>query len=131
VQRHFPESFDPVSFDYTSKKWDGSLTGSSPPHKQHYDTSHHFTRISQKILNAASQAGTQPIHLTCVLLDLETSLDMANPVILLPKCINIPQSWPETAMVMGAQPKTKRKKHTQVDPYSGGEQSGKKAKPDV
>jgi hypothetical protein len=75
---------------------------------------------------------TQPIHLTHALLDLKTNLDQACSVSIMPKQLNIHPnqwSWPETATVMGAQPKTKRRKH--VDPYSRGEQSGKKAKADA
>jgi hypothetical protein len=137
VQRHFPESFNPVPFDDTPQNAEEiavKLSSMPLPHDVvHFDARHHFVRIGQKILDAASQAyETQPIHLTPVLLDLETNLDQARSVSIMHKQLNIPpnqRSWPKTATVMSAQPKTKRRKH--VDPYSRGEQSGKKAKADA
>lgn len=57
--------------------------------------------------------------------------EFEQPVVPLPKKIapNQRSAWSETAKVMGAQVKTKKRKHT--DPYAGGERPGKKAKPDA
>jgi hypothetical protein len=95
----------------------------------------HFTRIGQKLMDISSSARENQLqHLKPVLLDLEAGLDQlrARNAGMLPKQVPVApnqHSWPETAMVMAAQPKAKRKRHT--DPYSGGEKSGKKAKPDA
>ena len=92
-----------------------------------------LSRIGRKILDSASASHAcqaQLSHLMPVLLDLEGKLDHANGF--LPKKVPVApnqHSWPETAAVMIARPKTKRKEHT--DPYSGGERSGKRAKSDT
>jgi hypothetical protein len=105
------------------------VPGAVPPTVN--ETSSLFTRIGQKMLDLASHAAqSQDMQLAPTLLGLEAQLDgMREP---LPRRIPIApnqHSWSETAMVMGVKPKTKRKLHT--DPYSGGEKSGKKAKPDA
>jgi hypothetical protein len=103
----------------------------SPPPQQQPDNSRHFTHIGHKILDLASQAHENQLgRLTATLLDLEAGLDQAKAPLLkkVPVAPN-QHSWPETAAVMIAQPKTRRKEHT--DPYSGGERSGKRAKPDT
>ena len=91
----------------------------------------HLSRIGRKILDIVSQGQEQQIkHLVPELLDLETGLNFAKEP--LPKTVVVApnqHSWPETATVMNARPKTKHKRH--ADPYGGGERSGKKAKPDT
>jgi hypothetical protein len=136
IQRHFPETLDLVPFDDMPDpaKPEATTEATMPGHNGNFqlDTRHHFSRIGQKILDVASRdRGNQFSHLTPVLLNLEVGLDQAQPA-LLPKKLNVPpnqHSWPETAAVMAAKPKTKRK--TNLDPYGGGERSGKKAKPDA
>jgi len=76
-----------------------------------------------------------PPQLTDPLRALHEALQNATPDFEGPANLPIKQippnqhSWPETAAVMGARIKTKRKIH--VDPYSGGERSGKKAMADA
>jgi len=101
---------------------------------QHEDANHdsfHFARIGRKILDISAQAREgQLSHLTPILLDLEAGLDQAEAP--LPKKIQVApnqHTWPETAAVMVARPKTKHR--TQTDPYGGGERNGKKAKSDT
>jgi hypothetical protein len=95
----------------------------------------HLARINQKILDIASHAqghGDEINQLMHTFLGLKTSLDHAQGSQPLPKIIQTTPNqhlWPETTAMMAAVVKTKRKTHT--DPYSGGERSGKKAKPDA
>jgi hypothetical protein len=78
---------------------------------------------------------SQPQQLTEPLRALHEALQNATPDFESPAKLPIKRippnqhSWPETASVMGVRIKTKRKNH--VDPYSGGEQSGKKARADA
>lgn len=142
VQTHFPEACHVAQFcAATTPPITGADTsmGITPLLEANLNVSRqslphdnlHFTRIGRKILDLASQAQrTQLIHLTPALLDLEVGLDQAKAPLLKRVAVAPNQhSWPETAAVMAARPKTKRKTHT--DPYSGGERSGKKAKPDT
>jgi hypothetical protein len=80
-----------------------------------------------------------PAKLPESLLALNDHLDVALSVLQEPAVSLLPRpkkiapnqkSWTETAAVMGVAVKTKRKT-THTDPYSGGERSGKKAKPDA
>ena len=91
----------------------------------------HLSRIGRKILDIVSQGQEQQIrHLVPGLLDLETGLDSAKGPLLKTVAVAPNQhTWPETAAVMHARPKTKNKRN--ADPYGGGERSGKKAKPDT
>jgi hypothetical protein len=92
--------------------------------------SNHFSRIGHKLLNLAARYPSQLDPLTPKVLDLEVGLDHARMSLPKPAVVAPNQhSWPETMVVMGVKPKTKRKHQT--DPYSGGEKSGKKAKPDA
>jgi hypothetical protein len=141
VQTHFPQTCNLIPFRAepdTTQSQSGPSPGPSSGLELNIVTNadqqsdgSHFTRIGHKILGIAAQARENRLsHLTPVLLDLEAGLDEAEAP--LPKKIPIApnqHTWPETAAVMVARPKTKRKTHT--DPYGGGERSGKKAKPDT
>jgi hypothetical protein len=140
IQKHFPETLSLVPFDenpHSTRPEATKAVATTPVRNCNVqpENHHHFSRIGQKILNVASQAhGSQFSHLTPVLLDLEAELDQSrqSQSALLPKALNVPpnqHSWPETAAVMAAKPKTKRR--TNTDAYGGGERSGKKAKPDA
>lgn len=97
-----------------------------------------LTNIPEKLQRLAVRTQlSPPQHLTDTLQKLDGLLDQAlvecaQPQVL-PRHKKVPSnqhSWPETAKVMGAAVKTKRKSvHT--DPYSGKERSGKRAKSDA
>jgi hypothetical protein len=136
IQTHFPQTCRLIPFQTTPNTSQpgpssGPETAVNVITDQGTTDSSHFTRIGRKILDIAAQArGNQLSHLTPALLDLEAGLDEAKAP--LPRKVLVApnqHTWPETAAVMVAKPKTKRKAHT--DPYGGGERSGKKAKPDT
>jgi hypothetical protein len=113
-----------------------SITPNSDDQKRHsaINPSHDLTRIGRKLLELVAHRQTLPTAKVDALLALEADLDLAlaDHANLLPKPVKIApnqHSWTETAAVMGARPKTKRKQHE--DPYGAGERSGKKAKPDA
>ena len=134
TQLHFPSACTIIPFPMAP---DAAAPARSPPvlNTPLLDIninvhSHNIARIAHKMLSVASH-GNQTLlaQLTPALFDLEAGLDWALP---LPKKVPVApnqHSWPETAAVMGVRLKTKRKMH--MDPYSGGERSGKKAKPDT
>ena len=97
-----------------------------------------LARIPSKLQRLAVRTQlSPPQHMSDHLRQLDCLLDLllagsAQPQVLLkPKKVAPNQgSWSETASVMGAKAKTKRKT-THTDPYSGGQGSGKKAKIDA
>ena len=141
VQMHLPDAYTLALFQAAPDTPHSELElppGSDPAlnadRDQHEDANHdsfHFARIGRKILDISAQAREgQLSHLTPILLDLEAGLDQAEAP--LPKKIQVApnqHTWPETAAVMVARPKTKHR--TQTDPYGGGERSGKKVKSDT
>jgi hypothetical protein len=139
VQMHFSQTCNLIPFQAepdTTPSQSGPSSGleavvTSTDQQAINNDGSHFTRISHKILGIAAQARENRLsHLTPVLLNLEAGLDEAEAP--LPKKIPVApnqHTWPETAVVMVARPKTKLKTHT--DPYGSSEQSGKRAKPDT
>ncbi|KZP16246.1 hypothetical protein FIBSPDRAFT_958125 [Athelia psychrophila] len=118
-----------------------SYYSSAQPPAQISDMSRMITGIQEKVLllshhaQRASSSTTigQSLHdLNHTLNQVLVEYPSERPVILSAKSEITPNqhSWPETATVMGARPKGKRKRmHTDV--YAGGERNGKKAKPDA
>ena len=98
-----------------------------------------ITDIIKKLSNLAIHLQTQPPSpLPQLLHDLHDQLDLLTMKLNAPHHAALPikkkispnqHSWPETATVMNIPVKSKQKKHT--NPYSGGEQLGKKVKRDV
>jgi hypothetical protein len=148
VQNHFPETAKaiPVSALITDKPLDDDCDDSNivkivdkppPTSSNNLDL---IDDMGAKLLELANQFRFHPpTALSETLHDLNAQLDnmlsyfrTTRHSILPPKKKIAPNqhSWTETAQVMGVAVKSKRK-ITHTDPYSGGERSGKKAKPDA
>jgi hypothetical protein len=140
VQLHFPCKVTPRPFPQTSSS-ELSIScvpatrGSTPSVDDPIPDANTAALIAHKLsillrMHASSPWPDGFIH---ALQHLEPALDLAiSEIPTLPKANKLPpyqNSWTETAAVMGAKRKIKRKVHE--DPYSGGQQSGKKAKADA
>jgi hypothetical protein len=152
VQCHFPEQVEPrslatifsISRSATSDLNIGQAAQSDDDTNETLDSTINEAEDNAELLDdickqlqqlAIRSRYSPPPQLTDTLRALHVALQNATPEF--EGAANLPfkqippnqHSWPETAAVMGARIKTKRKNHT--DPYSGGERSGKKAKEDA
>lgn len=140
VQYHFFEDFDVHHID-SSFASAPTLSSDQPSTVKATSASNDasvLASIADKLQRLAVRTRlAPPHHLSAPFRQLDDILDQiladsAEPQVL-PKQKKLPpnqNSWPETAKVMGAHIKTKRKSvHT--DPYNGGQGSGKRAKADA
>ena len=148
VQMHFPEKYKviPTSAlmihctDTFEPNPNSSESDSDDDESKPFTTRDPMGEIVNKLASLAItlQTSPPPASLSDALGDLDSHLDdilgklHAHDKSLLPpkkKIAPNQNTWTETAAVMNIPIKTKRKIHS--DPYSGGERSGKKAKPDA
>jgi len=160
VQAHFPEIYKPVptsrliihcedsidpgnggEYENSNSSDSDSDEELNPPLRPHHASSQpesiKFTIINKLSSLAIRLQNTSIEPSATALMKFHDDLDIFIGQInnfqpLLPREMKIApnkHSWPETAAVMNVPVKSKRKKH--VDPYGGGERSGKKAKTDA
>jgi hypothetical protein len=136
----FPQSTASADDDTLSVTMDTRPSSPTTEIVPNGSNSHDFAavmEITDKLQRLAVRMHLVPPQLTNNLRNLGLSLDQilaesVQPQVLPERKMIAPNqhSWTETAKVMGAPVKSKRARiHT--DPFSGGERSGKKAKPDA
>ena len=150
VQHLFPETLiiQSLSSIFTTTPLNSCTSASStrpstPLYSKNVSTNNKtaiLTDVIKKLQHLAVCAHLAPSHhLTPSLPALQCALDQTlnkttSPPAVLPstkmKIVPNQNSWPKTASVMGVSVKTKQKQ-LHMDPYSGGEKSGKKAKQDA
>lgn len=147
VQIHYTEGFDiqqiGLQFVSVANKYSSPSAGLSkaPTHAPDPNTTPDdllLASVTEKLQRLTVRTRlSPPHHISESFRQLNDLLDRVlaeceQPQVL-PKQKKVPpnqRSWPETAKVMGAAVKSKRK-NAHPDPYSGGERSAKKAKPDA
>jgi hypothetical protein len=136
VQTHFPPPFSAITSLPTGGPDLPDVDAPTKPASVTANDSHDLIQIGRKLLELSSHGQTLPHPDMDALLAIELNLDRAltkqGSISALPTMVKVApnqHSWSETAAVMGVKPKTKRKRHE--DLYSGGQQSGKKAKADA